>query len=39
LVVILAMIFILRGLGLGIPYLSPNTATFYQREAAAPACH
>jgi sulfite exporter TauE/SafE len=39
LVVILAMIFILRGLGLGIPYLSPNTATFYQREAAAPTCH
>ena len=39
LVVILAMIFILRGLGLGIPYLSPNTATFYQEEAAVPACH
>jgi sulfite exporter TauE/SafE len=38
LVVILATIFILRGLGLGIPYLSPDTSGFYTEEQA-PSCH
>lgn len=38
LVVVLAVLFILRGLGLGIPYLSPDTSGFYTEEAA-PACH
>lgn len=38
LVVVLAVVFILRGLGLGIPYLSPDTSTFYTQEAPA-SCH
>ncbi|MFN3530466.1 MAG: sulfite exporter TauE/SafE family protein [Bacteroidia bacterium] len=38
LVLMLAVIFILRGLGLGIPYLSPDNSGFYTEEAA-PTCH